>query len=155
MENAEIIKGEELERKTLEALSTILNDYEQGAISQPTASYALRSVFHATSGIVGNETFELMSNASKEVNADEGRDVVRRVFFNPDKKELVLLEYQFGEAEVVLKRGKYPMTSSQVNIWDKSSKATFESEINPFEAARKRFTGYADSLLRAGFQEML
>jgi len=151
----EINLTEELERKTLDALALVMTEYQTGGISQPTAAFALRAIFVATSGLAGNEVFDLTSKASAEIDKDAKRDMVRRFFVHPAAQEMVLLEYQFGEAEVTLKRGRYPRQPNQVNLWEKSSRATFEHEVNPFEAARQRFTGFADSLARKGFQEIL
>lgn len=154
MAEAEFDIATELEGKTLDVLARIVSDYEQGAVSQPQASFALQAVFNTTSGLVGDEVFNFISTASAEVNKDQGRDLIRRFFVNPEKAEMVLVEYQFGEAGVTLKRGPYPRDPKQVNAWERESHATFEHEANPFEAARVRFVGYADALTRAGFQEI-
>lgn len=155
MDNLSINLGEELERKTLEALARVVSDYETGAVSQPQARYGLQLIFTTTSGLVGNEAFDLVSQASAQINEQPTRDMVRRFFVHPTKGEMVLLSYQYGEAEVVIKRCKYPRKASDVNAWDRTSKATFETEVNPYEAAKDRFVGYAASLCRVGFQEIV
>jgi hypothetical protein len=141
----------ELERKTLEALAVVLNDYEQGAISQPTAAYALRSIFTVTSGLAGGDTFDMISQASALVEADAKRDVQRRFYVHPGEKEVIAITYQFGEAEVGLRRGS--LKGGQLR-WTRESQATFQEEVNPFEAARHRFEGYADQLKRLGYEEI-
>lgn len=146
---------DELERKTLEALARVVSDFERMAISQAQARLALDILFAATSGLTGGETFNLVSQASAEINAESKRDYARRFFVHPNKKELLLLQYAYGEAEVTIKRGKYPMKSGEVNMWERSSRATFQNEPDPFETAAIRYREYADALLRQGFQEIL
>ena len=153
MEEQTFNLADELERKTLDVLSRIVSDFEQGAISQPSARFALRILFDTTSGLVGDEAFYLVSAASEMINAEPDTDMAKRFFVNQAKQEIVLLTYQFGEAQVGLKRGSLPKDSRKA-VWERESKATFETETNPFEAARVRFKGYAESLLRHGFMEI-
>ncbi len=146
---------EELERKTLDVLARILHDYEQGIVSQAQASHSLRAIFDTVSGLVGTEVFDFISEASAHVDADQKKDKLRRFFVHPSRKEIVAIEFQYGETGVSLKLGKFPDPEAEGFDWSRKSHATFEDELNPFEAAKQRFDGYADSLSRAGFKEVL
>lgn len=144
---------DELDRKTLDALATLVSEVESGAISRSEADFALRILFQSVSGLVSNEAFDLMSKASAELSRHE-RFSLRRVFLKG--REVVVLEYQYGEACVTLKRGRIAGDSDgrETLRWDADKVATFEHELNPFEAAHVRFNGYADVLLRQGFVEV-
>ncbi len=138
---------DELERKALDALSRILSDFDAGAISQPAAAFALRTLFDAVSGLVGADTFDLISEASKKVNETQHNDQQRRLFVHASGTDFCLLEYQYGEAEITVKRGSVAMESAGARIkWHRDSKATFEDEPNPFEAAAARFKQYAETM---------
>jgi hypothetical protein len=151
MPNEEYSLTDELERKTMDALSRVLADYEQGAISQPSAAVALRTLFDATSGLLSGECFNLLSEASKMVSGDGVRfDLVRR-FFIHENGEFALIEYQYGEAVITLRKGK---RSGDGFVWARESRATFDDQPNPFEVAKERFDGYAQSMVRLGFKEL-
>lgn len=143
---------DELDRKTLDAVAQILVDLGQGSIAQPQASYAIKVLFMATSGLAGKEAFDLVSQASAEIEAQRGIHALRRFFVQGQK--VALLEYQFGESEVKVKRGLIQTSPAGIR-WERASVAMFEDQPNPFESARERFDGYAASLVRAGYQEVL
>lgn len=145
--------ADELDRKTLDALASILTQVSEGVASRAEADFGLRILFQAVSGIVSGEAFDLMSKASKELQ-EYDRTSVRRVLLKPP--EVVLIEYQFGEPRLTLKRGELVHSSVGHSIqWHIDKVASYEHEINPFEAAHARFKGYSDVLLRQGFIEVL
>lgn len=147
--------SDELERKTLEALSSLLEDFEQGIVSPSQAACGLRALFTATSGLVSKDIFEMMSTASAQINARTHEDVRRRVFANAKQRTLVVIEYCYGNKGVTFKRCVYPTSANDVGRWEKNETASFADQTNPYEAAHERFEGYARVLQRHGFQELV
>lgn len=147
----EINIADELERKTLEALSAVISDYEQGICSRSAAAYALRAIFNATAGLCGNEAFDLLNRASAEIG--EEREVKSRFFYHPERQELVLLTYQYGESHVCLKRASTKQDQEGF-VWSRVASSSFDDQLDPFAAARQRFGAYADSLERNGYLEI-
>lgn len=58
----EVTLSEELERKTIDALTSIAEQAENGYIDQYTALVATRSIFEVTSGLLPQSTFEYVGN---------------------------------------------------------------------------------------------
>lgn len=148
---------DELGRKTMDALATLLTDLDRGAITRPQASYAISVLFQATSGLVGTDCFDLISEASKQVNDGMHLDRARRIFIRMGDgtrpTELILIEYQYGEAQLTIKRAVSPIFAGTVE-WTQSKSAQFDHELDPFGAAHERFLGYARALTKQGFTEI-
>lgn len=143
----------EIERKGMEVLLRVLTDFERGACSPSQAQYAVSALFDASSGIVSDELFQMMSEASKEVACDKSnmeRQV--KILVNPTTQQIVVLTYRFGEAGVGFKLGY--ITSAAANNWERSTFVEFYHEEDPFKQARLRFDGYSDLLTRKGFREI-
>lgn len=145
---------DEIERKTLDSLAQIMQDQQQGVVSQSEASYALRILFMNVSGLVSQDTFDLVTEASKELGDGQTKSKIRRFFVNITNQRMVLIEYEFGSTEILIKQGR-TRTSNDVGAWERISRVSFESEVNPFEAAMTRFNSYIASLLRTGFREIV
>lgn len=139
---------DELNRKALGSLERILNDHELGAISRGEAKVALACLFDAVSGLVGPDVFDMISEASQELSAQAGTTTCTRMYVNPEGT-IVLLEYVFGEPKVVVRTRVSCQPDAE---WTKVAEQTFEGELIPFDAAKKRMDGYGEALVRQGYR---
>lgn len=59
--------ADELERKSLDALMWVHGDWKAGKLSQPEAKAAVNGAFMVASGLVSDETLDLFTQVSKEI----------------------------------------------------------------------------------------
>lgn len=141
---------DEIDRKALETLQRILNDRERGVISDAQARASVHTLFEAVSGLCSRDSFDLISDASTELNAPKGPNRMTRLLVSP-VGAIVQLEYEYGEAFLTVKTR---VPSDTKAGWSKIAKASFEEELIPFDAAKERMEQYEASLLRQGYQEL-
>lgn len=139
---------DELNRKASDTLAQILQDHGCGVSSHVEARASIAALFSAISGLVDKEVFELISEASAEINKDTAAHAYRRLFTNGSR--LVSLEYQWGEAQITLKIA----THGNLN-WESCKVISFGDEANPFAAAKDRFDQYVSSFIRQGYEELI
>lgn len=141
---------DELNRKALDTLERIIVDYQTGIISVEQARSSLQTLFQAVSGLISDDLFDMISEASKEFADKAGEATARRLFTSD--KSLLCLEYTFGEP--VVKLHSLDWESPVHGGWTKTAVMNFAEEANPYEVARGRFDGYIESFARLGYKEL-
>lgn len=66
---------EELNRKAMDALASIVEDHENGIITAAQASTGIRGVFDSVSGLVSQPVFDLISSAASQYAGTRGFEV--------------------------------------------------------------------------------
>ncbi|QNK01732.1 hypothetical protein [Dyella telluris] len=141
---------DELNRKALDTLERIVVDYQTGIISVEQARSSLQTLFQAVSGLITDDLFDMISEASKEFADKTGEATARRLFISDGC--LYCLEYTFGEPVVKLHKLNWSETTRMT--WSSTKVLDFSEELNPYEVARGRFDGYIESFARLGYKEL-
>lgn len=145
---------DELGRKTLDAVATVMTDLEQGAMRPDQASIAVKAVFQAVSGLVGKDIFDLLSQASKEIQGGLEAVTTRRIFIDPAKRVVFQVEYEQGSAQSTFRVGRLPDSIGAEMTWQRESRSEFQDRANPFAAAHEHFQLTAKALKERGFVEI-
>jgi hypothetical protein len=138
---------DEINRKATETLAQIMQDHAYGVASLPETRAAIAALFSATSGLTSQDVFELVSDASKEINTEKVVNTDRRLFTNGTL--LTSLEYEWGEPVVTVKRMELGKSE-----WDEVKTTNYSNSVNPYEAAKTRFDQFVASFERLGFKEL-
>lgn len=130
----EIKLSEELERKTIDALTSIVKQAENGYIDQYTALVATRAIFEVTSGILPQATFEYVGELlnyftyesantfSPILRFCEGKSNASVMFIDLLKNKLILFYYNKTNNSFIGKskqfESKQELIEYSVKRWD-------------------------------------
>jgi len=136
---------EELNRKSLDAIQRIIEDYDDGMITALELKTATRALFDAVAGLVDRGIIDIMSEVAKL--RIEGKPVVVRRFVHENK--LAVIERSLLDPSVV-------STAYETNPGAHFShrERSFNDELHPHRHAQDYFNGVCDKLIEKGFEEV-
>ncbi len=137
---------EELDRKTLDAIQSLLHQESTGRITKAQLNTAIIAVFQCVSGLIDGEIMEMITQISAGVkNVNE---VQRAAFVNGDTKRTIALEHVIGSSDVTVR-----ISDWNVNGFTTKRK-NFDSARDPVSAAARCFKDFTSGFEDKGYQRI-
>ncbi|MET2951276.1 hypothetical protein ABXV18_24650 [Vibrio owensii] len=135
--------AEELNRKTVEALAQMANNYEKGMMSEESFYQSLTAINLVTCGLIDEDVSEWLSNNLKEHCHPR---IERRVFRAGTKVTVVLKR--------VVTEDNFTMIQMAAGAEDKETVKSYSDADDPIKSAQVAYNKLAEQLLGRGFKEI-
>ncbi len=136
---------EELDRKTVETLESILVRLDQGRITMPEARQAVDAMWRTVSGLISDDVMEMID----AFKADTNKAFVERRVFVLEGKDIAILERAVGTGI-----GRVRMNMREPGVFATDKMIRLEDEINPSMAARQKLDAFVVALKKKGYTEL-
>lgn len=134
---------DELNRKAIETLEAIILNHESGSVDLASTKYAINTLFGLASGLLSAETFEIVSQASKEYGRIEEAPLTR-MFLGPNG--LIAVTLRWNETDLIVRRFECE------GMTPKEKRIAFGDSVIPSKSEKFRLV--CDSIEKRGFTEI-
>jgi len=137
--------AEEIERKTLETLESLVSRQRGGRITQVEYYAGIESLWGVAAGLVSSEVTHMIASMLDHAK----QPVVETRLFIRANGNMAKIQHDFSTPKIVVKSD-----CSYISGWKSVREKTFENEVNPQLSAKQYFEKVVAAMSANGYVEV-